>query len=37
MNNLPIYDDLVSLNRDQHRQLKLAPADSSLTLATYIQ
>ena len=33
MKTLLIYDDLVSLNRDQHRNLKLAPADSQFAFA----
>lgn len=34
MKTLLIYDDLVSLNRDQHRHLKLAPADSAFAFAS---
>jgi len=33
MKTLLIYDDLVSLNRDQHRHLKLAPAEAKLAFA----
>lgn len=33
MKTLLIYDDLVSLNRDQHRQLKLAPAEAKFAFA----
>lgn len=33
MKTLLIYDDLVSLNRDQHRHLKLAPTEGQLAFA----
>ena len=33
MRTLLIYDDLVSLNRDHHRQLKLAPSEAKFAFA----
>src|ERR1700741_2133617 len=33
MKTLLIYDELVTLNRDQHRQLKLAPTEAKFAFA----